>query len=131
MTSSKDPDYAFKLEKAIAKKYGEETIVNPASLWDKKKEEKYLQDLKIFYERLSSNQDRVELGGVLVSKKLLTKEHTSTCPVCTKYSPKLNDKLSLVKYNCCYECYSNYVEGREQRWSTGWRPKLKEEEKCL
>ena len=33
----KDLNYIAKLEQAIAKKYGEETIQNPRSTWTKKK----------------------------------------------------------------------------------------------
>ena len=31
--------------------------------------------------------------------------------------------ISFIKYECCHGCYINYVEGREKRWKTGWRPK--------
>ena len=43
---SKDSDYIAKLEKAIAEKYGTETIQNPKGNWDKEKEEEYIQQLK-------------------------------------------------------------------------------------
>ena len=33
-----DPDYIVKVEKAIAKKYGHDAIVNPKSLWTDEKE---------------------------------------------------------------------------------------------
>jgi hypothetical protein len=32
----KDPDYLIKVEKAIQKKYGDETIQNPKANWDTK-----------------------------------------------------------------------------------------------
>ena len=38
MTKKKDWDYIARLEKAIADKYGNEAIQNPASSWDKEKE---------------------------------------------------------------------------------------------
>ena len=41
---NKDPDYVAKLEKAIADKYGKETIAHPKSEWDDEKEE--LQRIK-------------------------------------------------------------------------------------
>ena len=35
---NKDPDYIAKLEKAIAEKYGKETITHPKADWDDEKE---------------------------------------------------------------------------------------------
>ena len=46
---SKDPNYAVKVEKAIAEKYGKEAIVNPKSQWDDVKEKEYLAELKSNY----------------------------------------------------------------------------------
>ena len=34
----KDPNYAIKIEKAIAEKYGEETVQHPRSDWSDEKE---------------------------------------------------------------------------------------------
>ena len=42
----KDPNYVVKIEKAIADKFGTETILNPKSFWNELNEEL----LKIFYE---------------------------------------------------------------------------------
>ena len=44
----KDLNKIAKIEKAMAKKFGQETIVNPKSGWTDKKEEEYLQQLKDF-----------------------------------------------------------------------------------
>lgn len=130
-TKNKDPDYALKLESAIAKKYGKDTIVNPASLWTIAKEQKYLKDLKKFYRTSPSVVERVQHKGVLISKKLFSKENVFTCSVCCKYAPKFYDRLCFLKYDCCYKCYSEYVEEREERWFSGWRPNLKGVKKCL
>ena len=46
MKPKKDLNYIAKLEQAIAKKYGEDSIINPKSLWTDEKEEQYLKDLK-------------------------------------------------------------------------------------
>ena len=40
---TKDPNYAVKVEQAIAKKYGDDTVVNPKSGWDDEKEKEYLR----------------------------------------------------------------------------------------
>ena len=52
---NKDPNYAVKIEKAIAQKYGKEAIVNPKSQWDDSKEREYLDELKSNYESNSSS----------------------------------------------------------------------------
>ena len=44
--NTKDPNYAVKVEQAIANKYGKETVVNPKSQWDDEKEKEYLDQLK-------------------------------------------------------------------------------------
>ena len=46
---SKDPNYAAKVEKAIAEKYGKEAVENPKSKWDDEKEKEYLAELKSNY----------------------------------------------------------------------------------
>ena len=28
----------------------------------------------------------------------------------------------MSKFECCFKCYIDYVEGREDRWKSGWRP---------
>ena len=58
---SKDPNYAVKVEKAIAEKYGKEAVVNPKSEWDDDKEKEYLAELKNNYRNGKSESERVEL----------------------------------------------------------------------
>jgi hypothetical protein len=122
---SDDPNYVAKLEKAISEKYGEEAIQNPKKLWNKEKEQKYLKDLKEFYsretEKRESERQRTE-GGILISKRILEKESNRECPVCVKYSFAMKDDLYMSKFQCCFDCYIHYVEGREARWRSGWRP---------
>jgi len=122
---SEDPNYIAKLEKAIREKYGDEAIQNPKKSWNKEKEQKYLKDLKEFYSRESrkkeSERQRTE-SGVLVSKRVLEKESDRECPVCTRYSFMKKDDLYMSKFQCCFDCYILYVEGREARWREGWRP---------
>ena len=43
---NKDYDKIARVEKAISKKFGKESIVNPKSGWDDEKEKQYLEDLK-------------------------------------------------------------------------------------
>ena len=120
----KDPNYVVKLEKAIAKKYGKETIDNPKANWTDEKEKQYLRELKeIHYKQLQEEDvDKVQVNGVFIPKKLFKKSSTRSCPVCNVYSFKSNDDLYMSKFECCEKCYIKWVEGREERWKTGWRP---------
>ena len=67
--------------------------------------------------------DKVELDGFLISKKLLNREATKrVCPICSTYSYKIKDDVFMNKFDCCYDCYIRWVDGREERWLSGWRP---------
>jgi len=128
MKDNKDPNYVVKVEKAIAEKYGEETVVNPKSLWSTEKEENYLAQLKEADDKrrnLQEKSQKIEVNGVLISKKLLNKDSNRTCPICDTYSFKIRDDVYMNKYECCYRCYIQWIEGREQRWTEGWRPEKK------
>lgn len=117
-----DPDYVAKLEKAIAEKYGKETIAHPKSDWDDEKEKEYLDELKTNYRHLNEEQAKEEVNGVLISKELLNRKTNRSCPTCNSYSFKSRDDLYMTKFQCCFKCYIQFVEGREERWTTGWRP---------
>jgi len=119
---NKDPDYVAKLEKAIADKYGKETIVHPKAEWDDEKEREYLKELKTNYRSHEREQEKKEVNGVLISTELLNRETKRSCPTCSKYSFKSVDDLYMTKFDCCFRCYIQYVEGREERWKKGWRP---------
>jgi hypothetical protein len=115
-----------KFEKAIAKKYGPEAIENPRKYWNDEKEKEYQEQLKKLAkkERLNEEKDdKVEQDGFLISKKLLNKETTRrVCPVCKTYSFKIKDDVFMNKFDCCYNCYIQWVDDREERWEKGWRP---------
>ena len=119
---SKDPNYSIKVEQAIAKKYGEGTVQHPKKEWNNDKEKEYLSQLKEFYVVSEQTPDEVEIEGVLISKKLITRESKRSCPVCNTYSFKSNDDVYMSKFDCCEKCYIQWVEGREDRWKKGWRP---------
>ena len=119
---SKDPNYSIKVEQAISKKYGEDTVQHPKKNWDNEKEKEYLSQIKQFYNILCESGDEVEVDGVLISKKLITKESNRSCPICNTYSFKSNDDVYMSKFDCCEKCYIQWVEGREDRWKKGWRP---------
>ena len=78
-----DPNYAIKVEQAIAKKYGEETVVNPKSKWNDEKEKKYLDELKeLRYNIDQDDHDKEEINGVFIPKKLLKEESSRSCSTC-------------------------------------------------
>ena len=129
---SKDLNDIAAVEKAISKKYGTETITNPKSTWDEDKEREYIEQLKKIAEKennLSESRDKVELNGFLLSKKLINKAGGRVCPVCDTYSFDKKDDLYMNRFECCLKCYIKFVEGREERWKSGWRPPTTENER--
>jgi len=122
---SKDQEYIAKLEKAITQKYGDEAINNPRRFWDEGKEKEYIQQSREEqrkFAKLAETQDKVEQDGFSINKKLLTRDHNRTCPVCVKYSFHPRDDLYMNKFEACFQCYIQHIEGREERWASGWRP---------
>ena len=119
------PDRIAAVEQAISKKYGEETVQNPKANWDETKEKEYLEQSKEFYQKSYKNQEqqeKVDINGIKVSKKLLNLPSLKNCPVCGSFPKKSLDDVCLVKFECCNKCYIQYVEGREERWLKGRRP---------
>ena len=118
----RDLNEIAKLEKAIKEKYGEEAIQNPKGTWDKEKEDKYLEELKTFYKRNIRSKEVEEAPGFLVKSRKTRTSVDRTCPVCSSYSFSGKDDLYMIKFDCCYDCYIQHVDGREERWKSGWRP---------
>jgi hypothetical protein len=121
---NKKPDLAA-TEQAIAKKYGAETIQNPNANWTPEREREFIEQQKATQKRklqLDSKSEKVEVDGVLIPKKLLNKDTRRSCPVCDEYSFRSKDDVYMTKFECCYNCYIQWVENREERWQDGWRP---------
>tara|TARA_R100000152_G_C6547571_1_gene23334 strand:- start:65 stop:442 length:378 start_codon:yes stop_codon:yes gene_type:complete len=121
----KDYEYIATVERAIEEKYGEEAIQHPRANWSEDKEKQYLEQIKDLQQKqrkISEAKDKVEVDGFLMSKKLLNKDSKRACPVCKAYSFQKKDDVYMNKFDCCFECYIQWVEGREDRWKTGWRP---------
>ena len=121
----RDIEYIAKVEKAITQKYGEEATINPSSLWNEEKEKEYLEQVKEnankYYEK-EQDDDILENDGIFISKKLINKSNASSCPTCDKYLADNRDSVYIIKWDCCYGCFIKYVDGREERWNSGWRP---------
>lgn len=111
-----------KIEKAIKQKYGEEAIQNPKNSWSEEKERKYLESLKSFYERNTRLKKTKEEKGFHIKNRKTKILVERTCPVCSAYSFSPKDDLYMLKFDCCFDCYIQYVDGREERWNSGWRP---------
>jgi len=113
------------IEKAMSKKFGEDTIANPRSHWDDEKEKEYLAQSKEFYNKkrkLTEDSEKTKEDGFLVPKNLITRKNERKCPTCGVFSFEMRDDLYMNKFNCCYKCYIQWVDGREKRWLSGWRP---------
>ncbi len=111
-----DQNFLLNLEREIIKKYGEEAVKNPKANWTNEKEQDYLKQIRentSFYEE---KQEQIEIDGVLIPKKLITKKNDRICLGCNKYSHKKDDDLYLNRFKCCFICFINFVEGREQKW---------------
>ena len=117
----KDLNYIAGLEKAIKQKYGEEAVQNPSSNWTPEKEKEYLQQLKENKIKEVAADRVEEREGFLFSAKLIKKDSKNVCDVCSNIL-KQQDMLYETKYECCRNCYVQYVEHREERWLKGWRP---------
>jgi hypothetical protein len=113
------------VEQAIVKKYGEAAVQNPNADWTPEKEKEYLkqrQELERQRQAHDKQNEKVEVDGVLMPKKLLNRESRRTCPVCSEYSFSQADDIYMTKFDCCQKCYIQWIENREERWATGWRP---------
>jgi len=127
MSKEKDWDSIAGVEQAIKKQYGEDTIRSPSSDWSDEQEEEHLQELKklaVKQRAVRNKSEKVEVSeGVFVSKKLFKKEtNNRTCPICIVYSFDSRDDVYMKKFECCWSCYIEHVEGREERWKNGYRP---------
>ena len=121
----KESNHIAEIERAIKKKYGDEAIQHPRKNWDEKKEKEYIEQVKELASRERKKKEKVEKvekDGFLIGKKLLTKSSSRTCPVCSVYSFNSKDDMFMNKYDCCCDCYINYVERNPERWKSGWRP---------
>lgn len=123
--NKKDPNYIAALEKAIKEKYGELATMNPKMFWDTEKEKEYIeQNKKAAKEQLNNelSREKIDIGGVLIPKKLINKNTNKSCDCCKVYSFNKKDDVYLNKFNVCYNCFVKYIEDREERWLSGWRP---------
>tara|TARA_R110002020_G_scaffold216994_5_gene424818 strand:+ start:1267 stop:1641 length:375 start_codon:yes stop_codon:yes gene_type:complete len=123
--TKKDLNYIAAVEKAVSKKYGQEAIVNPRSGWTKEKEEKYKSQIEETETESSIKREDEryeEVKGVLIHKKLFNKRKRKICSCCEIKIKNLDDDTCYTKYETCFKCYIQHIEGRITRWEEGWRP---------
>lgn len=113
---ARDINYIQALEKAVKEKYGEEATLNPKQFWDEQKEKQYIEDVKkassIEYKNLQT-QEKIEVDGLLISKKLINKKELKECSMCNIYSFNKKDDLYLNKFKVCYKCYVCNIEDKK------------------
>jgi len=131
--SKKDYNYIAAVEKAIAEKYGKETVQDFRSSWDSEKEKIYLQQLKEDRGRKQSkrNTEEIETPFYRIKKAKKIKKPQRSCPVCKTYSFSTKDDLYMNRFKCCFRCYIDFVEGNEDRWREGKRPEQQRIETAL
>ena len=118
----KDLDYIARLEKAIREKYGDSAIQNPNGNWTQEKEKKYLKEAQKFKKRKEKNSVTVQKEGFTLKHAPESSTDQSVCPICGSYSFNTDDDVYMLKFGCCFNCYIQHIEGREERWKSGWRP---------
>jgi len=132
MSLKKDPDEIAAIERLFAKDYGEKSTKNFRSNWNEEKEKKYLSQLNSFSKRIKSKDSiKVDVGGVLIPKAVMGKKSNRSCPVCKTYSFSSKDDLYMNRFKCCFDCYIEFVQGREDRWNNGYRPDQKRIQEML
>ena len=113
----KDQNYVVKMEKAISEKWGAEAIQNPKAGWDQEKEKEYLEQLK---EKEKRKRDLEKKAKQNLSKV------ARVCSTCEQTKIGSRHDVYFTKFSCCFDCYVQWIEGREQRWKEGWRPDKKQ-----
>jgi Pyruvate/2-oxoacid:ferredoxin oxidoreductase delta subunit len=126
----KDWNEIAKYEKHFREKHGDDFLESPHQNWAPEDERSYREEAAQLREKLKERQKQRaqrKKEGYTVTKKLLNNEISKNCPVCLKYLFEPQDDAYLIKYSCCKTCFVKYVEDREERWESGWRPDLGEE----
>ena len=125
MKSKKDPNYIAAVEKAITEKYGKDTVQDFRNTWEEEKEKDYinqLRDMRTKRDNLSATKEEIVVGDIKITKRRKRQKEDRTCPVCKTYSFSRRDDLYMNRFDCCYECYVDFIEFRESAWKNGERP---------
>lgn len=44
------------------------------------------------------------------------------CPICGWVMRSSRSTRTYYDFGCCMNCHCEFVEDREERWASGWRP---------
>lgn len=119
MQELKQLEQLSNLQIALIKRFGKEIIEPINSNWTKEDEAEFIRQIDEFEEKLRILREQRE--------EITLFNGEIECEFCGHIRAlfKINDEVSMTKYGCCHRCYVKYVEGREERWQTGWRPERK------
>ena len=93
---------------------------------------KYLSQIKAISKKSQSKDSiKVDVGGIFIPKAVIGKKNNRSCPVCKTYSFSSKDDLYMNRFKCCFDCYIEFVQGREDRWNNGYRPDQKRIQEML
>lgn len=122
--SKKDYNLIAAFEKAIVEKYGKNTVQDFRSYWEEEKEKDYLEQLKDRKTKTENktNKEEIKAGEIVIRKRHKKDKQSRTCPVCKTYSFSMRDDLYMVRHECCYRCYVDFVEPDKKSWEEGNRP---------
>ena len=122
----KDWNYIASVEKAIAERYGKDTVQDFRSTWEPEKEKEYFIQLESKRKKrntISSQKNKAKtIGDIVVRNPRKHKTENRTCPVCKTYSFSGADDLYMNRFEMCRQCYYDFVQGKEEEWQDGWRP---------
>lgn len=104
----KDTNYVAAVEKAIAEKYGKDTVQDFRSEWSEDKEKEYL--------------DQIKNHNCKTKNKIEKQKDNRVCPTCKTYSFSGRDDLYMNRFETCRLCYYEFIEHNENNWKQGWRP---------
>ncbi len=48
------------------------------------------------------------------------------CPICEMVMRSSRSNTTYYDHGCCMHCHIEFVEDREARWASGWRPSADE-----
>jgi hypothetical protein len=131
---NKDYDYLASVEKAIAEKYGKDTVQDFRSSWEEDREKEYLEQLKDRREKGYKKQYKKTVSldeNTIIHERPIEVTIDRSCPVCKTYSFSGKDDLYMNRFKSCYRCYIDFIQDREDRWRDGWRPNKEHLEGCL
>jgi len=125
MKTKRNPDYIAAVEKAITEKYGKNTVQDFRNEWEDNKEKEYLNQLKGLRskrDRLARAREEIIVGDIKITKRRTKQKDARTCPLCKTYSFSRRDDLYMNRFKSCYECYTDFIQYREEAWKNGDRP---------